>query len=296
MVKSQPRFLDLKSGLRIAYEEYGDPAGEPVFFCHGWPSSRTMAAILDEAAQELGIRVISPDRPGIALSQSQPGRTVLDWPPVIAGMTEALGIEHYRVLGVSGGAPYTFATAWANPTAVKAIAVISGAPPLAGHDAAVGLLVVYTWLLRIYRVSPRAVRFLFTLFRPLVLHPVMKALKPLLLVMQNPYDRAALSRKEAFEICYESSHEAWKSGASGASGVITDAELYAHPWGFDLCEIKVPVLLWHGKQDNSFSWKLAEAIAEKIPGCTTNFVENEGHYSLPIMHVRSILEALKNAG
>ena len=31
------------NGERVAFSEYGDPNGEPVMFCHGWPSSRLMA-------------------------------------------------------------------------------------------------------------------------------------------------------------------------------------------------------------------------------------------------------------
>ena len=42
-----------------------------------------------------------------------------------------MGIGEFRILGISGGAPYAFAAAWAMPERVRAIAVVSGAPPLA---------------------------------------------------------------------------------------------------------------------------------------------------------------------
>jgi len=289
----RPRFLDLDTGLRIAFEEYGNPAGEPVFFCHGWPSSRTMAAVTHDAACELGVRIISPDRPGIALSDFQPGRTFLDWPPVFSQLAKMLGIGHYRILGVSGGAPYTFAAAWANSTEVKAVAIVSGAPPLDGKDNALELLPAYTWLLRAYHANPELIRLLFRSFRPFALLPPMALLKPFLLSMQLPEDRAALEQGRSFEICFESSREAWRKSSAG---VTLDAELYAGPWGFPLDEIKAPVRLWHGKKDRSFSWTLAEALSKSIPFCKTYFVENEGHYSLPILHVRRILEDLINAG
>jgi hypothetical protein len=47
--------LELPNGGHIAYDEYGDPTGLPVLFCHGWPSSRTMAQLTDAAARELGV-------------------------------------------------------------------------------------------------------------------------------------------------------------------------------------------------------------------------------------------------
>ncbi len=73
----------------MAFSEYGDPNGEPVLFCHGWPSSRTMAQLTDEAAQKLGVRIISPDRPGISDSSFEAGRTLLDWPTAVRALAGA---------------------------------------------------------------------------------------------------------------------------------------------------------------------------------------------------------------
>src|SRR3982751_5424099 len=98
--------LVLKSGAFVAISEYGDRQGKPVFFCHGWPSSRTMAALADEAASELGLRIISPDRPGIRDSQFQPNRRLLDWPAFLNEIADHFGIERFRILAISGGAPY----------------------------------------------------------------------------------------------------------------------------------------------------------------------------------------------
>ena len=43
-------------------------------------SSRLDAAPAHEAALAKGVRLISPDRPGMGLSTYQPGRRLLDWP------------------------------------------------------------------------------------------------------------------------------------------------------------------------------------------------------------------------
>src|ERR1039457_2723442 len=132
------KFISLESGGRIAIEEYGDPKGVPVIFCHGWPSSRTMAQLTDDAAREVGVRIISPDRPGIRDSSFQPNRTLLDWPPVMREIAEQVGLEKFRVLAISGGTPYAFVTAWAMSERVEAIAVVSGATPISelpDHDS-----------------------------------------------------------------------------------------------------------------------------------------------------------------
>src|SRR5258708_33020491 len=105
------KLIQLGNGGQITFEEYGDPTGTPVIFCHGWPSSRTMAELTDDAARELRVRMISPDRPGIADSALVLGRKVLDWPPLVRELTDFLGVDKFRVLAISGGAPDGYANA-----------------------------------------------------------------------------------------------------------------------------------------------------------------------------------------
>jgi pimeloyl-ACP methyl ester carboxylesterase len=291
-MRSRSNFITLKNGLRLAYEEYGDPAGEPVIFCHGWPSSGTQAALTHKAACEAGVRMIAPDRPGLGHSQFQPGRTFSDWVPVMKEFTAALGIGRYRVLAVSGGAPYGYAMAGAMPDSVAALAVVSGAVPLAEHKNPRQLLYAYVWLMAIYRKYPGLLRLMFRCGRPFALYQPRNLMKPLLVALQTPADQLALKQPGTFDACFESSRAAW---LQGSEGVLLDAELYVAPWGFDVEDIRVPVRLWHGKLDRSFACELAGAMAARIPGCTTNYVENEGHYSLPILHVKRILEDLKAA-
>ncbi|MDQ4079090.1 MAG: alpha/beta hydrolase, partial [Chloroflexota bacterium] len=70
--------IQLKDGRLLGYAEYGDPAGQPIFFFHGWPGSRLEARPLTEPAAVHGARVIAADRPGFGLSDFKPGRTILD--------------------------------------------------------------------------------------------------------------------------------------------------------------------------------------------------------------------------
>jgi len=127
------RILELSHGQRLATLEYGAPAGDPVFFCHGWPGAGRQAERLHEAGVEFGFRLISFDRPGIARSSHPPQRTLLDWPPLLAEAAEQLGVRRFRLLGVSGGGPYALATAWAMPERVQAAAIVCGAPPIAAN-------------------------------------------------------------------------------------------------------------------------------------------------------------------
>lgn len=282
-------FHDLAPGVRVAVDESGDPRGHPVFFFHGWPASRLQGAGFGPAAEELGARIIAPDRPGIGLSTFQPRRTLLDWPPLVRELAQKLGIERFRVLAISGGGPYGFATAFALPDCVEVLTVASGAPPLGPEVDPRELLVVYRWLLGFHRRQPELVRRFFGVARPFATIRPPAWTWPLLLRCVPIADREALRDPTVFEGSFACYREAWRDSALG---VVRDAEVYATDWGFPLEEVRVPVRLWHGKADRSFSWRLAEKIAHRLPQCETRFVEGEGHYSLPIRRRHEILADL----
>jgi len=285
------KLLRLKGGRDLAFSEYGSSAGTPVLFFHGWPSSRTMAQLTDAAAKELGVRIISPDRPGIRDSSFQPNRKLTDWPEVVEQLADHVGIDQFRIFAISGGAPYAYATAWKIPDRVLSVAIASGAPPIVDLSDHSGLLSLYRRLLWLYGRSPQALRVLFFLagaiarirppvrFRPLVLK----------LLQLQPCDAASLEDSVAFEACFESQRRAWRASIKGLT---TDAEIFAASWGFRLEDIDVPVRLWHGTKDRAFSVQIAQAVARRLSNCRARYVEDEGHYSLPIRHVREIVADL----
>jgi len=288
---SEESLIRLENGGVIAFEEYGDENGLPVIFCHGWPSSRTMARLTDKAARDLGIRIISPDRPGISGSSLQPNRKLLDWPALVQRLVDSLDIGEFRVLAVSGGAPYAYATARAMPERVRAIAIVSGAIPIVDLPGREGLLPLYRWMLALHRTRPQLLRKLFYVARPILSLRLPVGLRPLLLklLMLRPCDEDSLRDSAAFEAVFESQRRAWRGSAEG---VMADAQIYAQPWGFRIEEVRVPVRLWHGNEDRAFSVRLAEEIARQLPNCKARFVDGAGHYSLPIRYMREILEDL----
>jgi pimeloyl-ACP methyl ester carboxylesterase len=281
--------IELASGATVAISEYGDPRGRPVFFCHGWPSSRTMAELAHEAARELGARIISPDRPGIRDSQFQPDRRLRDWPAFLNEIADHFRIGRYRILAISGGAPYAYASGAMTPERVEKIAVVSGAPPLDELDDHAGLLPIHRRMLALRARRPGWMKPLFHLARPFVAMRMPIRLRPLLLKFLQPCDANVLRESRAFDVCFESARQAWRSSARG---VMTDAEIYATPWGFSLEDVRVPVALWHGTRDRTFAPRLARSLAERLPNCEFHLIESAGHYSLPIRYIREIVKDL----
>jgi pimeloyl-ACP methyl ester carboxylesterase len=195
-------FLTLASGHRLAWNEYGAPDGEPVFFCPGWPGSRRQAARLDAAAKQFGFRLLALDRPGIALSDRPATRALRDWPALLEEVCALLDVARFRIVGVSGGGPYALISAWKFPDRVLAAATVCGAPPIAEMNDRSQLSPVYRKLLTLYESQPGSVRWLFRVMRPFVRLPFPRPIRPFILKMLGGADAETLSDPEIFEICH----------------------------------------------------------------------------------------------
>ena len=112
-----------------------------------------MAQLADEPARALGVRIISPDRPGISGSSMQLDRKLSDWPSLVERLADDLGLGEFRMLAISGGAPYAYATAVAIAERVRAIAIVGGVIPFAELKDFKGLLPFYRWMLALYRIG-----------------------------------------------------------------------------------------------------------------------------------------------
>jgi pimeloyl-ACP methyl ester carboxylesterase len=60
--------IRLRDGRKLSFAEYGDPAGRPVFFFHGFPGSRFDGEHAGRVSESIGVRLIAPERPGLGLS------------------------------------------------------------------------------------------------------------------------------------------------------------------------------------------------------------------------------------
>lgn len=101
--------IELPGGGRLGVAEYGRPDGRPIFYFHGVPGSRLEASLADRIGNDLGIRIVSFDRPGMGLSTFRRERKIPDIALDVKHLADTLGIGKFSVLGASGGAPYALA-------------------------------------------------------------------------------------------------------------------------------------------------------------------------------------------
>src|SRR5512138_342902 len=97
------RQIQLHDGRKLGYSEFGDPFGFPIINNHGGLVCRLDISPADEIAKELGVRIISPDRPGIGLSDLKVERTLLDWTDDVRHLADQLRLRQFGVIGWSMG-------------------------------------------------------------------------------------------------------------------------------------------------------------------------------------------------
>ena len=229
--------LILGDGRVLHYYDWKPGLAEPeltVFWHHGTPNIGPPPAPLFSISARLGIRWIGYDRPAYGGSSALSGRDVASCAFDVARIADQLGIEHFAVMGQSGGGPHALACAALLPKRVLAAASIAG---LAPFDAE-GL----DWFAGMH---PNGVASLRAAAQG---HAAKTHHQALGLAfdreMFTPEDWEALAGEWAW---FES--VVGPALAKGPEGLIDDDLAYVAPWGFDCSRIVAPLLLLHGEQD-----------------------------------------------
>ena len=277
--------IRLKDGRMLGYDEYGAPEGKPVFYFHGHPGSRLDWQLFDEndSAAELNARIIAVDRPGSGLSDFKRGRKILDWPDDVIELADALQVDRFAVLGLSGGGPYAAACAFKISEHLTATAIVSGMGPVDAPGTKDGTSWTYPGKGSVTRRLLLMMTSMGLRKKPDQFSSNMKE------SFKGPDKELALENPEMLNGVVETFGEALRPGIAGAH---YEAGLYTHPWGFRLEDIAAEVHLWHGEQDDDVPISVGRYVADAIPNCHATFLKDEAHISLPHNHIREILKIL----
>ena len=277
----------LADGTEVGYAEVGALDGHPVLHLHGTPGSRLEVGIpaARRAAEDLGVRLIAPDRPGVGLS---PFRrfSLREYPQLVRGFADALGLDRFAVTGVSSGGKYACACAWGLPERVTRAVLASstcsfdlpGAKATwSGEDR-----LVYTLAGR----APWLLRLVFAKFT----HDVRRDPTAVFSMMKNlgPADQEILGRGDFRHAFAANVAEAFRQGSRGPAH---DYTLEARPWGVPIDQIRVPIEIWHGEDDRLVSPQASRILAAALPGAITHFVPGEGHLLLAGNHAKAALQS-----
>ncbi|KAF3905339.1 hypothetical protein AA313_de0204745 [Arthrobotrys entomopaga] len=308
---SESQTFTLPDSRTLGYAEYGPSNGYPLFYFHGFPSSRIEGFPLDKVAHNRRIRVIALDRPGFGLSTFQPHRQLLDWPKDVAAFAQAKGVQKFSILGASGGGPYAIACAKALPRhMMTSVGVFAGGPPwVAGRQH-------MPWF---SRLSERLVNFSPTLFAGLAsvivkvfawfvnLGPIARRLDKVLedirqKELEKDKDRpegekmgmvedeeftTEQRRDRLFRMLYR------EPFVQGVAGFVQETKLLSdQSWGFDFEEVQYgPIRIWHGAKDYNAPIQAIRYMAERLPNAVLTEFDGS-HFTIANQIPGAIMELI----
>jgi len=288
--------MQLSDGRTLAYLDTGDPGGRPLFYFHGGPGSRLEALIFEELNRQLGVRMISTDRPGYGLSDIAKGHTYLDWAEDVVALADHLGTDRFAVLGWSSGGPHAAAVAHEFPERLTVAAIVAGEGPYASDDYPQSVLVGDTFNAsganRLFIWSARnwawPMRTLLRFSRVLMLKDPVGLAQSSGEGVMTAKDIEFFTRRDFVA----ASIEALRQGEQGAMRDLTNERV---AWPFELHDIAAPVLVFHGQDDKAVDPRVGEYVCTQIPSCDkVTMFPGEGHSVVYYRYgeiIRAVLEA-----
>lgn len=265
-------FVFLPDQRRLAYDEYGEPAGVPVINCHGGLTSRLDVERCAEMATHAGVRLISPDRPGIGRSDPKPSRALIDWPSDVAALADSLGLDRFGVLGWSAGGPYAAACAYALPERVAVATLVASAIPGDWPDMEREINRTDRALLRLsFHARPAALLALRTM-GVTATHAPKAFRRASCRSLDEPSRRVVLS--EQLSLFSKPIAE----GLRRPAGVVEDYRIFGSAWGFSPQHIRQSVCVWQGDADALVPSRWGQRLAQAIPGSRLTICPGEGHF------------------
>ena len=274
----ETRTIPVGSGRELCVEMAGEPDGNPILYHPGEPMSRRLYGAWIADAEKKGIRLIGYDRPGYGGSTAHPGYTVASIAQDVLAIADALGHDRLGIWGISGGGPYALGCAALLPDLAVAVAAVASVAPygIEGFDYFAGMGESNVEGTKSFFADPEASRRDLRDDREEVLAATPERLAEVLKDLLSPADSEALTGDLARWLT-----ETNKVAVSaGDQGWWDDGAATLTSWGFDLRDIRVPVKIWHGREDRFVPVQHGEWLAASIPGAEADISDRDGHLTM----------------
>lgn len=261
------RLTLLPDGRRLAYTEYGERTGYPLFHCHSHGSSRLEAASFHQQAKQAGFRIIAIDRPGIGLSDFHTKNSVAAFTQDLTFLAEQLRCNRFGLLASGGGTAYALAIANQCPERVSVLLGMSSSFPIFTEQGS-----VFQRALRCGAATVLKSSILLRHWRGALSHG--RYFRRLLDSLSYA-DRRILENPRVLELLQNDVREALRQGARG---VASDSALQYSALPLNFAQLKTPCHFWQGSAEGSSARVRAERFITRLSNAKLHEVLNRGRY------------------
>jgi pimeloyl-ACP methyl ester carboxylesterase len=271
-----PVTYTMRTGRLLEVREYGDPGGRPIFFFHGLIGSHYQASYVADQARASGLRIIAPNRPGVGESEFVERASVLEAVDDVEDLAVALRLDDFSVIGISGGAPYAFATLHRFAGRIRTVTILSGMGPSRLRGALQGMDRRRRLFFEIGSRSPRLARQAFEQAGARFRAEPSRFLKSLVRTW-SAADRRLFEREDVFNLFLKDLEQVFDAPA-GPTGLAQELRFYRN-YGFAIENLPADkrVTLWQGLDDNITPPVMTWRLAQTLPNREAHFVPG-GHF------------------
>jgi len=277
--------ITLKDGRNLAYHESGVPkeeANQKIIFVHGFDSCRYYALQVSPLAQELGIYILSFDRPGYGESDPHPARTENSIAFDIEQLADALELgPRFYLIGFSMGGEIMWSCLKNIPHRLSGVSILgpvgnywwSGYPSNVSWDAWYKQIPQDQWAVRVAHHAPWLTYWwntqkFFPASSVIAFSPAILSREDMAIIPKFAY------RPYMGQVRQQGEHESLHRDMIVGFG----------KWGWSPLEMEDPfpggeaeVHLWHGAEDLIVPVGLSRHIAKTLPWIRYHELPTAGH-------------------
>ncbi len=236
--------ITLKDGRRLAYRDYGDPAGRAVLIFHEGLGSSLLPPGAQGVACEQNLRVICAERPGFGQSDPSPDYSFDTVADDMVELCDQLGLQDIRIGAILSGAPSAIQTAIRLGARAAGVLLCSGRPPRPASE--IGVKNALTLFRSRFETNPWVIETFYAILRLRMSSQLVDRIVRSSTV-NSPGDAAYFGQNP--HVAKYIAAYVGEALARTSRGAADEMKAFRRAQNLTVADLTCPLDVWHGDQD-----------------------------------------------